>query len=95
MGEGCFNLNPENVLDIWGISNEVIGNVWVFLIICLIVLNLIALKMKVPFEALTIFNILVGIAFFIKVPSMIIIWVFVGLIVGTLFYTAYAKYIGR
>jgi len=88
-------MNPENVFDIWGLSNEVVGSVWLFFGIILLVLNLYAIKQKVPFEVLTIFNLLVAIAFFAKAQSLIIIWVVVGLIVGGLFYPALAKFINK
>lgn len=91
----CYDVIQENYLDIWAVANEVIGNPWIFLGIALLLLNIYAAKQKVPFEVMVLFNLLVGIAFFAKAQSMILIWVVVALLVGGLFYPALAKFINK
>lgn len=94
MVEGFRNMNPENVLDLWGVMNEVVGSVWLAIGIGLAVLNVYAIKKKAPFNVIMIFDILLLIAFFAK-AQLEIIWVFIGLGIGVLFYLAVAKKINQ
>jgi len=85
-------VNVENVFDIYDIFvNEVIGDIWLAIIIAFLGVNIFAIKKKVPFEVIVMFDILVLAAFFSRVTSLLIIWVFIVLFVGVQFYMALTK----
>ncbi len=85
-------VNPENVFDFYDIFvNEVIGDLWLTIIITFIIVNVFAIKKKVPFEVITMFDLLILAAFFSRVTSLTIIWVFIVLFVGVQFYLTLAK----
>ncbi|KKN05003.1 hypothetical protein LCGC14_1091710 [marine sediment metagenome] len=85
-------VNPENVFDIYDIFvNEVIGDLWLTIIIAFIMVNIFAIKRKVPYEVIIMFDVLLLAAFFSRVTSLTIIWVFIVLFVGVQFYLAMAK----
>ena len=85
-------VNPENVFDFYDIFvNEVVGDLWLTIIIAFIMVNIFAIKRKVPYEVIIMFDVLLLAAFFSRVTSLTIIWVFIVLFVGVQFYLAMAK----
>lgn len=84
----------EDYFDIYNIFvNEIIGDVWIAIILTLIILDIIAIKSKMPFELIAIFNVLMLAAFFSQ-TFLMIIWVFIVLFAGTIFYYNLSKAIG-
>ena len=84
----------EDYFDVYNIFvNEIIGSVIIALFIVIIIINIAAIKAKTPFGLIGLFNILVLI-FFFSVAFLQIIWVFVVLIAGMVFYYNMSKAIG-
>ena len=87
---------PENFLDLHDvIFNELIGDIWLTIIIGLIVIFFLSIRFKMPFEQFIIFGVLWLSIMFAAYTGMIIIWVFIGLIIGLIFYYAMAKAMKR
>lgn len=82
----------ENYFDMWQIFvNEIIGNVWLFLIVGLIILTYFGIKAKMPIEVVSLFGIFWLILVFSKATSLIVIWVMIILFVGFNIYYVVAK----
>ncbi len=85
-------ITEDNYLDLWDIfANELVGDPMLFLIVSLVILWFLSAKMKMPIQLSILFGLLLIAVFFAANTSMIILWVFVVLIVGLLFYYAVNK----
>ena len=81
-------LETNNYLDLWNIfANELIGDPMLFVILAVILMWFLCIKFKMPYQLPILFAILL-LAIFFEATSILIIWVFVVLIVGLLFYYA-------
>ena len=81
----------EDVFDLYNILvNELAGDVWIAIILGLIIVWLMAIKFKMPYELSILFGLLF-ITIMFSETFIIILWVFVVLISGLLFYFAVTK----
>lgn len=81
----------EDVFDLYNILvNELAGDVWIAIILGLIIVWLMAIKLKMSYELSILFGLLWLSVMFSK-TFIPIIWVFVVMISGLLFYYAIAK----
>ena len=81
----------EDVFDLYNILvNELAGDVWIAIILGLIIVWLMAIKLKMPYELSILFGLLF-ITIMFSETFIIILWVFVVMIAGVLFYYAMAK----
>ena len=81
----------EDVFDLYNILvNELAGDVWIAIILGLIIVWLMAIKLKMPYELSILFGLLFVTIMFSE-TFIIILWVFVVMIAGLLFYYAIAK----
>ena len=81
----------EDVFDLYNILvNELAGDVWIAIILGLIIVWLMSIRFKMPYELSILFGLLWMTIMFSE-TFIIIIWVFVVLIAGLLFYYAIAK----
>ncbi len=82
----------ENVFDLYNILvNELVGDVWLALILGLIGVWWFSLKFKMPYELSILFGLLFIAVMFSEVPALLILWVLVVLITGLLFYYAISQ----
>lgn len=85
--------NPNYFLDIWDIwVNELVGDVWLFIFLGLILIWFLAAKGKLTTEVSMLFAILFLAAIFSK-TGLTILWAFTVLGVGLLFYYKMSKII--
>lgn len=85
-------VEPNEIFDFWGIlSNDVVGDPWITIFIFTIAIIFVSIKVKMPFELQILFIILSLSMFFSKLQSFEIIWVFVVMMVGMMFYWAMGK----
>ena len=85
--------NPDNFLDLHDIFvNELIGDVWLFIFLGLIMIWFLAAKNKLTTEVSMLFAILFLSTIFSK-TGLTILWVFIVLGVGSLFYYKLLKII--
>ena len=86
-------VNINNFLDIWDLFvNELVGSVWLFIFLGIVVISYFAVKSKLPTEVIILLNILfVSIVYMGSRGSLLILWVFVVFGVGILFYYFYQK----
>ena len=81
----------EDVFDLYNILvNELAGDVWIAIILGLIIVWLMAIKLKMPYELSILFGLLFVTIMFSE-TFIILLWVFVVLITGLLFYYAITK----
>ena len=81
----------EDVFDLYNILvNELAGDVWIAIILGLIIVWLMSIKLKMPYELSILFGLLFVTIMFSE-TFIIILWVFVVLIAGLLFYYAMTK----
>ena len=81
----------EDVFDLYNILvNELAGDVWIAIILGLIIVWLMAIKLKMPYELSILFGLLFVTIMFSE-TFIIILWVFVVMITGVLFYYAITK----
>ena len=81
----------EDVFDLYNILvNELAGDVWIAIILGLIIVWLMAIKSKMPYELSILFGLLFVTIMFSE-TFIILLWVFVVLITGLLFYYAITK----
>lgn len=86
-------MNIDNFLDLWDIwVNELVGDVWLFVFLGVVVIAYLSVKSKFPLEIALMLEMLFLAIVFAK-SNLIIIWVFVVLGAGTLFYFIYHKLI--
>ena len=85
--------STDNFLDLYDIwVNELVGDIWLFIFLGLVVLFFLAIRSKMPSEVSILFAILFLSAMFAK-TGMTILWVFTVLGVGLLFYYKLSKII--
>lgn len=88
-------INPSNFFDLYDIFvNELIGDVWLAIILGLIVIWILTIKAKMPFELSLLFGVLF-LAIFFAETNFLIIWVFIVLLIGGLFYWMVSKAMDR
>ena len=81
----------ENVFDLYNILvNELAGDVWIAIILGLIFIWLLSIKFKMPYELSILFGLL-WLSVMFSETFILIIWVFVVLLTGGLFYLAVTK----
>lgn len=84
-------INQTNVFDIYDIIvNELVGDVWLTIILGLILTLFIAIKAKMPLQVSIFFGMLWLVIMFAE-TNILIIWVYVVLFAGILFYYAISK----
>ena len=84
-------ISQEDVFDLYNILvNELAGDVWIAIILGLIIVWLMAIKLKMPYELSILFGLLFVTIMFSE-TFIILLWVFVVLITGLLFYYAITK----
>ena len=80
-------VNQDNFLDLWDIfANELVGDAMLFIILALVLVWFVSIKAKMPFQLSILFGLLLLTIFFAQESGFLIIWVFVVLIVGVMFY---------
>lgn len=85
----------DNYFDLWDIlTNEIVGDVWLFLIVGLLIVIYFGIKSKIPHEVLGLLALIWLVVIFSGATQLLILWVFVVLMVGTMFYYAVSKVIG-
>ena len=78
--------NITNYFDLYDVFvNELIGDVILTIIIALIIIWVISVKSKMPLEMAILFGMLLLAVFFAE-TQILIIWVFIVLMVGLMFY---------
>jgi hypothetical protein len=78
--------NVTNVFDFYDIFvNELVGDVVLTIILALIIIWVLSIKTKMPLEISILFGML-ALSIFYAETQIIIIWVFVVLIIGLMFY---------
>lgn len=83
--------NVGNYFDLYDVFvNELIGDVMLSIIVFLVVIWFLSIKAKMPFQLSILFGILL-LAIFFAETQILIIWVFVVLTVGLMFYYAINK----
>jgi len=86
-------MNMSNYFDleeIW--VNELVGDVWLFVFVGIIMIWFIALKSKLPFQIPILLTVLwFSVCFSISTESLLILWFMVLLGVGALFYYGISK----
>ncbi len=83
--------NPDNFLDIWDIwVNELIGDVWLFVFLGIIVVSYLSIKAKLSMPVTILLNILFLTIIFAK-SNLVILWTFILLGGGLMFYYQYQK----
>ena len=84
--------NTDNFLDLWDIwVNELIGSVWLFIFLGIIVISYLSIKAKFSLEVTIVMNIIFLTIVFTKAAGLSILWVFILLGVGAFFYYMYQK----
>ena len=79
-------VDQSNFFDLYDIFvNELIGDLWLAIIVSLVVLWYLTIKAKMPYQLSILFGILL-LAIWFAETFIMIIWVFVVLAVGLLFY---------
>ncbi len=88
-------VNQDNFFDLWDIfANELIGDVWLFIILGLILIWFLSIKFKMPYQLSVLFGMLWLVIIFAE-TQIYIIWVFVVLYIGTSFYFMYSRGLRR
>ena len=86
-------MNIDNFLDIWDILvNELVGSVWLFVFLGIVVTIYAAAKCRLSSEV-TFMLVLLFLSIIFARSNLIILWVFIVLGGGTLFYYMYQKVI--
>ena len=84
--------NTDNFLDLWDIwVNELIGSVWLFIFLGIVVISYLSVKSKFSLEVVVVLNVLFLTIVFANATGLSILWIFIVLGVGTLFYYIYQK----
>ncbi len=82
----------NNFLDLWDIwVNELIGSVWLFVFLGIVVISYLSIKVKFSLEVTIVLNVIFLMIVFSKATGLSILWVFILLGVGSLFYYFYQK----
>ncbi len=83
--------DTSNFLDIWDIwVNELIGDVWLFVFLGIVVISYLSIKAKLSIEVTILLNLLFITILFAK-TNLIILWAFILLGGGLMFYYMYQK----
>ena len=83
--------DPNNFLDFWDIwVNELVGSVWLFIFLGIVVISFLSIKAKFPTEMTILLNLLFLTIVFAK-SNLVILWVFILLGGGLMFYYFYQK----
>ena len=83
--------NTDNFLDLWDIwVNELVGDVWLFIFLGIIVISYLSIKAKLSMEVTILLNILFLTIIFAR-SNLVILWIFVLLGGGSMFYYFYQK----
>ena len=86
--------NVNNYLDLWDIFvNELIGSVWLFIFLGIIVISFLSIKAKFSMEVTIIMNVLFLAIVFTKATGLSVLWTFILLGTGVLFFYVYQKLI--
>ena len=90
-------LNATNYFDFYDIFvNELIGDIWLFILLGLIIIWFLTLKMNLPYQLLLLLGVLwIGIVFSTVFDTLILFWVFAILGIGVLWYYAINRSIRR
>lgn len=89
-------MDINNYLDFYDIFfNELMGDIFLGIIIGLIIVWFLSSKFKMPYQLSILFGLLWMMIVFAANTGYTIIWVFVVLIVGAMFYYAVNKLISR
>ena len=84
--------NVNNFLDLWDIwVNELIGSVWLFIFLGIIVISYLSVKSKLSIEVTIMLNLLFITIVFTKATGLSILWVFVLGAAALIFYYFYQK----
>jgi|24BtaG_2_1085350.scaffolds.fasta_scaffold01330_6 putative copper export protein len=73
--------------------NELFGDVWYFTFIALVVLIIISIKAKMPFQAQFMLLIL-WLLVVVSLTESMILWIVIGLFIGILFYYLASRIVG-
>ena len=85
-------LSMDNFLDLWDIwVNELVGDVWLFIFLGIIIIAFISIKAKLPTEVTILLEMLFLIIVFAKATGLMVLWVFILLGAGLIFYYFYQK----
>ena len=83
--------DTSKFLDFWDIwVNELIGDVWLFIFLGVVVISYLSIKAKFSMQLTILLNILFLIIVFVK-SNLVILWVFILLGIGIIFYFFYQK----
>ena len=86
-------INPNNFLDLWDIwVNELVGDVWLFIFLGLIIILYLSIRAKLSSEVTVLLSVLF-LAIMFAQTKFIIIWAFIILFIGGLFFFKYQKMI--
>jgi len=78
-------IDQTNYLDLWNISNELIGAVWLTIAFGALLIFFICIKNRIPYKVMSLFMILYGGIIYAS-TFLDLIWVFVLIVVGLIFY---------
>jgi len=88
-------MNPNDYFNLYDIFvNELIGDIWIAILICLIIIYLVSAKYNFPFQL----SVLIGLLFLsimYAITYLQIIWVVVLLIAGGFFYWQLAQKVNK
>jgi len=78
-------IDQTNYFDLWNISNELIGAVWLTIAIGALLIFFVSIRFKVPYKVMTLYIILYGGVIYAS-TLIDLIWIFVILMAGVIFY---------
>lgn len=85
-------MNMLNYLDLWDVLvNELFGGVWIFIFVGLAILFYVVMRARMPDELFIVFGSLFLIIIYATTESLLILWIFIVLIVGLIFYYKVSK----
>jgi len=87
-------MNQTAIFDLWQVQNELIGDVWLLIILGLMVTWFMAIKGKVGYKVATMLS-LIWLSIMFAKTNIIIIWILVILAAGLMFYFQQARVIRR
>ena len=84
-------INQSNFFDLYDVFvNELVGDVWLSIILGLIVIWYLTIRLRMPYQLTVLFGLLY-LAIFFAETKIILIWVFIVLFIGTMFYYGVSK----
>lgn len=85
-------MDMDNFLDLWDIwVNELIGDVWLFIFLGIVVISYLSIKAKLSLEVTILLNILFLTIIFARATGLLALWTFILLGGGLMFYYFYQK----